>query len=283
MDRGEGAVFGTIDFWDSRDILYLGIFRTEEERNTNRKIVEKNGIRVGFLSYSYGLNGFALPRDKPWLVGLIDKEVMAREIDDLRPHCDLLVVSMHWGDEFRETINAWQRDLVAFLAEHKVDLILGHHPHVTAPLEIIERPDGGQLTVFYSLGDFLSHTHSRSTPNTITGVLGYIRVKKLWETNRTSTTVDFVGVIPTVSHYSRDRTPFVVYPLWDYSDELASRHAVGTIFGWNWGTITLDRLYRVANTIFPDRVIDKEEFEELQNFIVQNSQYTQSSRRASRK
>ena len=203
MDRGERVVFGTMDFFDSHNIMYLGVFRTEEIRNNERRIIEKNGITVGFLAYSYGLNGFALPRDKPWLVAVIDNEVMAKEIADLRPHCDLLIVSLHWGDEFRDTINPWQRDLVAFMAEYNVDVILGHHPHVTAPLEIVQRPDGGQLTVFYSLGDFLSHTHSRSTPNTITGALAYIRIKKTWDNNTVSTVADYTVIIPTVSHYSR--------------------------------------------------------------------------------
>ena len=279
MDRGERVVFGTMDFFDSHEIMYLGVFRTEEIRNNERRIIDKNGIKVGFLAYSYSLNGFALPRDKPWLVAVTERAVMAREINNLRPHCDLLVVSLHWGDEFSDTVNSWQRDLVAFMAEHNVDLILGHHPHVTAPLETVQRPDGGQLTVFYSLGDFLSHTHSRSTPNTITGALAYIRIKKTWDNNTVSTVIDYTGVIPTVSHYSRERTPFVVYPLWDYTDELASVHAVGTIFGWNWGTITVNQLYSVANRIFPGRVIDKNQYEELQNYIVQNSRNTGNSRR----
>ncbi|MDR1506344.1 MAG: CapA family protein, partial [Treponema sp.] len=152
MDRGEKAVTATMDFWDALNadrkekgeegVLYTGIFRSKEERDANKNIITKNGISFGFLSYTYGLNGYSLPAGKDWFVGMIDTPVMAREIDALRPNCDVLVVSMHWGDEFRHTVNETQKELAAFLAEHKVDLVIGHHPHVTAPCEIIPRPDG---------------------------------------------------------------------------------------------------------------------------------------------
>jgi poly-gamma-glutamate synthesis protein (capsule biosynthesis protein) len=38
------------------------------------KIIDRNGIKIGFLSYTYGTNGIPVPNDKPYLVSLIDKE-----------------------------------------------------------------------------------------------------------------------------------------------------------------------------------------------------------------
>jgi poly-gamma-glutamate synthesis protein (capsule biosynthesis protein) len=251
MDRGEGAVYGTMDFWDSKNILYLGIFRSEEQRKTEKRIMEKNGIIAGFLSYTYGLNGFHLPHDKPWLVGIIDKETMAREINELRPLCDLLVVSMHWGNEFRHTVSGDQKQLAVFMADHKVDVVIGHHPHVTGPVEVISRPDGGKLTLYYSLGDFLSHTQADSTPDTMTGALAYMTITKTFTKEQSSCTVTTAGVIPTVCHYSSQRTePFLVYPLWDYTDDLAAKHIKKNI--------TVKYLNSVARNIFGSRIIEKE-------------------------
>lgn len=269
MDRGQDALLGTMDFFDYHDVMYLGVFRTEKARS-ERRIMEKNGIRVGFLAYTFSLNGLPLPPDKPWLVALIDRDVMAREIAGLRPYCDILVVSMHWGDEFTHVPSAGQRALANFMAEHNVDIILGHHPHVIQPLEFIERPDGGTLTVFYSLGDLLSHTHSRHTPNTIAGALAYIRIKKTWENGASTAAVDFAGVIPTVSHYSRAISPFVVYPLWDYTEELASSHGVGmaSAFNLDWD-ITLDHLYSINRDIFGEHLISREKYEYLRQFMAQ--------------
>ena len=256
LDKGEKPVFASMDFWESHGMRYLGIFRSEEKRKTSHQIMEKNGIKVGFLAYSYSLNGFPLPPDKPWLVGLIDKDVMAREIDELRPLCDVLVVSMHWGNEFQHTISPIQKELTGFLALHKVDLILGHHPHVTQPVEVLDRPDGKKLTVYYSLGDFLSHTQSDWTPDTITGALAYVRIKKTQTGSETSITVETAAVIPTVCHYNSERgTPFVVYPLWDYSDELASKHYKTKM--------TLGYLNSVAHQVFGVRILEKEQYEKL--------------------
>jgi poly-gamma-glutamate synthesis protein (capsule biosynthesis protein) len=260
MDKGEGAVFGTMDFWDARgEALCLGVFRSEEQRKTSRRIVEKNGIRVGFLSYTYGLNGFTLPKDKPWLVGIIDREVMGREIDALRPYCDLLAVSMHWGNEFRHDPNPDQKELAAFLAEHGVDLVIGHHPHVTQPVEIFPRPDGKKMVCYYSLGDLLSHTQSDWTPDTMTGALAYIRVRKSPGAGPAppQTTIETAAVIPTVCHYGRERKkPFTVYPLWDYTDALAALHYKPRI--------TVEYLEGAARQVYGIRVMSRADYDRLE-------------------
>jgi poly-gamma-glutamate synthesis protein (capsule biosynthesis protein) len=259
LDKGEAAVFNTMDYWDKRrDVSYLGLFRTAEDRANRKTIVEKNGIKVGFLSYTYGLNGFSLPKDKPWLVPLIDTAVMAGEIDALRPLCDLLVVSMHWGNEFSHEISLRQKELALFMAEHRVDLILGHHPHVTGPMHVIFRPDGGRLVCYYSLGDFISHTQSDRTPDTMLGALAYVRVKKTstapsaGESGKSTTTIEEARAIPTVSHYGKGRRPpFTVYPLYDYSDELAALHYKNT---------TLDYLKGVSLKIFSIYMLNENPF-----------------------
>jgi poly-gamma-glutamate synthesis protein (capsule biosynthesis protein) len=81
MDKGEGAVFATMDYWDSiPHIRYLGIHRSQEERNNKKTIIEKNGVKVGFLAYTYGTNGLALPKDKPYLVSLINEAAMEDKV-----------------------------------------------------------------------------------------------------------------------------------------------------------------------------------------------------------
>ncbi|MDR2143705.1 MAG: CapA family protein [Treponema sp.] len=258
MDRGEKAVTATMDFWDTfnenreEKVTYLGIFRSGEDRETKKSIITKKGISFGFLSYTYGLNGFSLPAGKDWLVGLIDTGVMAREIDALRPDCDILVVSMHWGDEFRHSANETQKELAAFMAEHKVDLVIGHHPHVTQGCEIIPRPDGKTLTCYYSLGDLLSHTQTGSSPDTMLGAMAWITVKKRGPAAESVVSVTGAGAIPTVCHYGKERRPaFTVYPLWDYTEELAALH-------YKSEKISLEYLYRVSREVFGMRMFERE-------------------------
>jgi poly-gamma-glutamate synthesis protein (capsule biosynthesis protein) len=218
MDKGEGAVFTTMDYWDAMPgVQYLGIYRSPEEREAKKVIIDKNNIRIGFLAYTYGTNGLPVPGDKPYLVSLINETTMEKEIAALRLLCDFLVVSMHWGEEYRHTAGKEQERLARFLADRNVDLILGHHPHVLEPYEYLDRPDGGKTLCFYSLGNFLSGQQSRITQ---LGALAYVRLKK---TNN-KVTIDDVGVIPVVNHYEEGFTGFRVYPLYSYTEILAEKH-----------------------------------------------------------
>jgi poly-gamma-glutamate synthesis protein (capsule biosynthesis protein) len=219
MDRGEAGVLSSMDYWDAFDnVRYLGIRRSDDER-AKFVVIRKNNIKIGFLAYTYGTNGISVPADKPYLVSLINTETMAKEIDALRPLCDYLVVSIHWGEEYSQVYNQSQEKLAAFLAEHKVDLVIGHHPHVLEPLTLINRPDGGSMTVFYSLGNFLS-AHVRPTMETLMGGLMYIKIKKAGN----KITTEEAGLIPIVTHYNTDLSDFVIYPLSEYTEELAERH-----------------------------------------------------------
>jgi poly-gamma-glutamate synthesis protein (capsule biosynthesis protein) len=222
MDKGEAAVRATIDYWEKRpDIAYLGIHKSEEARS-QPKIIEKNGIRLGFLAYTYGTNGLPVPRTAPYLVSLIDTDVMVQEIDALRPLCDYLIVSMHWGNEYDHSPTARQEALAAFLAEHSVDLVLGHHPHVLQEMRQVKRPDGGEMLVYFSLGNFVSAQNRLAT---LLGGMAKVRLVKedgrvRWEA---------ASLLPLVTHYERGYTGFRVYRFEDYADDLAARHGSGVM------------------------------------------------------
>jgi poly-gamma-glutamate synthesis protein (capsule biosynthesis protein) len=220
MDKGEAGILSSMDFWDSyQDIHYLGIHRSEEDRAKRQVIISKNNFKVGFLSYTYGTNGIPLPKGKSWLVSMIEQGKMAADIKALRPLCDYLVVSMHWGEEYRLSRNREQEKLAAFLAEQQVDLVIGHHPHVLEPLANIKRGDGGSMPVFYSLGNFLS-AHATPVKETLLGGLMYVKLKKTEDTIST----EEIGLIPVITHYNASLSGFSVYPLHEYTEEMAARH-----------------------------------------------------------
>ena len=255
MDKGEAGILSTIDFWDSLNSPngkhYLGIYRSEDERLNRRVIINANNIKVGFLAYTFSTNGIPVPKDKPYLVSLTEPEKMAEEIDELRPLCDYLVVSMHWGEEYRQDINQTQEKLTTLLAEHSVDLVIGHHPHVLAPLANITRPDGMNMTVFYSLGNFLS-AHVRPSKEALLGALAYVRLKK----TDGETRAEKIGIIPTLTHYDAKMSSFSVYPLPEYTEELAAKH-------WkrlNDPEMTQARLYKMAQDLFGPALINYNPF-----------------------
>jgi poly-gamma-glutamate synthesis protein (capsule biosynthesis protein) len=251
MDKGEKAVFATMDFWDSiPEAVILGIHRSKEERR-RPKVITKNNITLGFLSYTYGTNGLPVPKDKPYLVSLIDKEIMAIEIDALRPLCDFLVVSMHWGEEYQSNPGRNQKELAAFLAEHKVDLIIGHHPHVIQPVEYIPRPDGGSMLCFYSLGNLIS---AQTQNPTLLGALAYIKIGKT--EGNTEIVIVESGAVPVVTHYEKNFSEFKVYPLYSYTEGSAEKHYKNQA----QKEITIDYLGGLAAKILGNSEIKKDPY-----------------------
>ncbi|MDR1363991.1 MAG: CapA family protein [Spirochaetaceae bacterium] len=222
MDKGEGAVFEVIDFWDvQKDVLVLGINRSPEERDdVGKNIIERNNIKIGFLAYTYGTNGIPLPKDKPFLVSLIDTDVMAGEIGALRPLCDFLVVSMHWGNEYEFTPSERQEELALFLAECGVDLVIGHHPHVLQPFRAIPREGSPPMVCFFSLGNFLS---AQSEPPRLLGGMMRVTVRK-GASPPYGVSVDEAELLPLVTHYEAGYRGFSVYLLSDYTEGLSERH-----------------------------------------------------------
>ena len=215
MDMGEAGIIATLDTWDAIDsVSCIGIQRTEEK---SPRIVTRNNISFGFLAYTYGTNGLGLPKGKPWMVSMIDRERIAGEVNALRPLCDFLVVSMHWGDEYFTEPNQQQKSLALFLAELGVDLVIGHHPHVLQRIEYIERHDGKKTLVFYSLGNFVSNQDRKETQ---LGAFAYISFNKIQD----RAFINDAGLIPVFTHIEPGYKNTKVYPFFAYNDLLMQKH-----------------------------------------------------------
>ena len=230
LDRGAAGVMSSIEYLDNYDHVYhLGIHRSAHERANRRVVLDISNITVGFLGYTFSTNGIPFPAGRSYLVSMIDRVTMAAEINALRPHCDYLVVSMHWGEEYNLNFNREQERLAAFLAEHRVDLVIGHHPHVLQPMRIITRPDGNPMPVFYSLGNFLS-SHARSTKEALLGGIMYVKIAKTGTPSGGEIILEETGLIPIITHFEAARHPevgrtnFGIYPLHVYTDALAAQH-----------------------------------------------------------
>lgn len=155
IDRGERAALSAISYYERMGIPYVGSYKSFEDQKTLR-ILNKNGIKIAFLSYSYGTNGIPVPKGKEYLVNLIHEGNMKEEIERARQEADLVVMSLHFGNEYQLFPNEYQKELADTLVNAGVDVIFGHHPHVLQPMEWVETDDGRNALVVYSLGNFLS-------------------------------------------------------------------------------------------------------------------------------
>lgn len=157
LDRGGESVNFTKKFFDSRGITCLGIQAQEERRYRPFEVVTRNGIRFGMLNYTYGTNGIAVPKENPYMVHLLENEDQIREdIAEAGKETDFVMVFAHWGTEGSEEIDEFQKKWTQVFLEAGADAVVGTHPHALQPFEMLKRKDGGEMLVYYSLGNFVS-------------------------------------------------------------------------------------------------------------------------------
>ena len=155
-DRKTAGIKRTIEQLESANMPFTGTFRNAEERDSlTPHIIEKNGLRMALLAYTYGTNG--IPFVAPVIVNLIDTVQMLADLQKAKKVADFVVVAVHWGIEYQDAPSAEQRRVADFLLRNGATLIVGNHPHVVQPLRLVYDTDGTlrQLCI-YSMGNFIS-------------------------------------------------------------------------------------------------------------------------------
>lgn len=208
LDRGFAGIQRTLRNVRAAGLIPYGTHESEEETKQT-VIVERNGIRIGFLSYTYGTNGIPIPQDKPYAVNLIDLDRIEADIQRLREHSvDLVTVSLHFGNEYQRLPSEEQIRTARAVVGLGADIILGSHPHVVQPYDIIEVPaeesatgEARQGVVIYSLGNFISNQTGDWKD---VGLIFSVHIRKTSRSDGTSETVfERVELQPTWVHIER--------------------------------------------------------------------------------
>ncbi len=219
MDRREHGVIRSLSNLHARGLITKGTAASKEESERIVK-VDKNGISMAFLAYTYGTNGIPVPEGKGYLVNLIVEDRIKKDIAAAKQDgADLVTIALHFGDEYHTGPNDFQKTLARHLIAAGADVILGSHPHVVQPYEFIEESgsegEKRKGVVIYSLGNFISDQdryHSPYKP-TDTGVIFEVKVKKHFPDGKTE--IAGVETLPTyVQRYAAGgRLNFRVLPI----------------------------------------------------------------------
>jgi len=219
-DTGKRGVIRTIKVLDAYGILHVGTYRNKSEYETHRILmVERNHIRLAFLSYSYGLNGMPIPKGTH--VNLIDRQQMAEDIALAKAqNPDFIIVLLHWGTEYERYPNQFQKEIVASLFSEGVDIVLGSHPHVLQPFELQSVTDKYGDTrprlVIYSLGNFVSNQRDRYRDG---GIIFNVTLQKHYSPDKGAMRdITDVHYTPTwvYVHRTADKNQFYVLPIPHY-------------------------------------------------------------------
>lgn len=222
LDKGEAGVFSSLDYWAERpNAVTTGVYRNQEDYDQIRTIAAQDVV-FSFVGITELTNGLSLPSGSEAIVLLGSEEDQIRErIEKAKEISDVCVVNIHWGNEYTHTPTERQRELAAKLSEWGADIIIGHHPHVIQPIEYIDRPDGSRTLVAYSLGNFIS-AQDRGE-RMIGGMLDADITKDFEQDTVSITRCEFV---PIITHYDRGFANNRLYPLSEYTEELANAHGV---------------------------------------------------------
>ena len=227
LDKGKKGILNCLSYWEENhpEIGVLGIQDSQEEQN-EIYVQETNGIRIAILNYTYGTNGIPLPDDMPYAVNLMDKEKMAKDITKAKEVSDFVVMCPHWGTEYVLEATDYQENYAEFMLEQGVDLVLGTHPHVIEPVEMMQDEEGNEMLVYYSLGNYVNCTSSE-TADIGWRMLGAMAEVTIAMNDNGEAYIKEYGAEPLVTYVSADQEIIAVYPMDKFTDEMAqSSHTI---------------------------------------------------------
>lgn len=219
MDRGYDGLTSEISFWRKKhpDVAVIGAVDPKDKDTSVEDVYvyEKDGFRVALLNYAYDLNGFEDPKHA---VSILDEDHIRSTIKTAHELADMVVVFPHWGDEYMlEPVDS-QYEWAKIFLDAGVDLIIGGHPHVIEPVELLEDANGKVVPCFWSVGNFVS-----TQPDNENLIGGMAKATLRKESDGTCS-VTAASFWPVVTHKSQG-TDLTTYLLRDYTDELAETNA----------------------------------------------------------
>lgn len=178
LDAQRQGHFDTIRHLEEFKFDYTGIFK--DEKQPRFLIKEKNGIKIGFLSYYTLHNKITHDFSSKDIDIFFNKYSVQKVKEDVailkkEKDVDFIIAYIHWGIERVHTITEFQKKTAREMAFAGVDYIVGSHPHALQPYDEIIMGEK-IVPVIYSLGNFLSS--SRLGQCTRDTIILQLKIKK---------------------------------------------------------------------------------------------------------
>ena len=157
----------------------------------------------------------------PYAVDMLEEEKVVADIKKAEQIADFTIVCPHWGTEYVLKETEEQRRWAQIFLENGVDLVIGTHPHVIEPIEMLKDENTGhQMLVYYSIGNFVNWTgeEGKGVSNRMIGGMAEINISK--NENGEVYIKDF-GVTALVSHLTGGTNGVTTMKLCEYTEELA--------------------------------------------------------------
>ena len=234
LDKGKSGLLNCCKYWREQhpEITVVGINETEDAYN-NIDIVEEKGIKIAILNYTYGTNGIPQPKGMPHAVDMLDRNKVEKDLKYAEENADFTIVCPHWGTEYKLDVDSNQKFWTEIFRKNGADLVLGTHPHVIEPIEMLQddtagitnNHGNGDMLVYYSLGNFVNWTSGKEkgVANRMVGGMADVTIGR---NAKGEVVIKSYGVTPVVTHLQKGHEGVIVYPLTEYTDELGKTNEI---------------------------------------------------------
>jgi len=222
MDMDYAGITSEQTFWRTKhpEMAIIGEVDPEDEDASvgDVYVFEKDGFRVALLNYTQDLNGFADPQG---CISMLEENQVRDTMAKAREQADMIVVFPHWGVEYETTPNDDQRYWAQVFMDEGADVIIGNHPHVMQPAELLVSDEGKVVPCYWSTGNFIS-----TSPENMS-LLGGVPELTLHKDadGKCSVTSAKLTVVATHLGLSTDMT---TYLLRDWNNDLAASNWLNT-------------------------------------------------------
>lgn len=135
-DQGKQGIMESRENLAKADFYFSGAPDAQID-NFSRTDIEIEDQKIALIGLSMVYNHFS-------------REEAIALVSQAANDTDLVIVNIHWGNEYEHIFNQYQQEVGHYLVEAGADIIIGHHPHVVQGMEIYQGKP-----IFYSLGNFI--------------------------------------------------------------------------------------------------------------------------------
>lgn len=249
-DKGYQGVVNTLNNLHEAGIETAGLYAAQEEAS-QIAIVERNGIKIAILAYTYDTNenieashSYVVKKflNDEHVFDEVHKEMVRRDVEAAKQEADFVITAMHWGTEFTYDLNTAQINAANYLNELGVDLIIGNHPHCLQTMEtLMNENNGNETVVFYSLGNFVSSAAMVDRASVAFANMyeigGIVNMTLIQNVKSGKIEIQDMVLIPIVNQFESGYTNFELIPFNEYSEELAQIHyqrEYSSDFNYEW-------------------------------------------------
>lgn len=224
FDRESDGITDSVEFWDKSypKIVNLGIHDNADE--ARYQVIEKKNFKIAVMNYSSMVSeNHSISEKESYMVDTYSEKNIKEDLTKAQKEADVSIVYLHGRKSDTEDADERLQEKIDFLAEQGADVVICSHPHILKKYGKITRPDGKEMLVYYSLGNFVSH---QSSLKNLLGGMAEFTLKK--DAKSGEVAIEDYSLVPLVIHYNEDFTKAGVYKLSDYTEELAKEHKIHT-------------------------------------------------------